>query len=75
PSPQSIYLGNDDLPVMEHEVQAWVRQEEGLPAVDAEALPTTGRRIANTRLRASGWQPVHRDYRSGYSAELVRPGL
>jgi nucleoside-diphosphate-sugar epimerase len=75
PSPQSLYLGNDDLPVMEHEVQAWVRQEEGLPAVDAETLPATGRRIANTRLRASGWQPVHRDYRSGYSAQLVRPGL
>lgn len=75
PSPHSLYLGNDDLPVMEHELQTWVRREEGLPAVDADAAPITGRRIANTRLRASGWQPVHPDYRSGYSAQLVRPGL
>lgn len=75
PLPQSLYLGNDDQPVLEHDVQAWVRREEGLPPVDADAAPTTGRRIANTRLRASGWQPVFPDYRSGYSAQLVRPGL
>lgn len=75
PRPQALYLGNDDEPALEHEVQAWVRQEEGLPPVDADAGPVTGRRIANTRLRASGWQPVHADFRSGYSALLVRPGL
>ena len=75
PSPRRIYLGNDDLPVFEHELQAWVRHEEGLPTVAAEALPISGRRVANTRLRASGWQPAHPDYRSGYSAQLVRPGL
>ena len=75
PSPNALYLGNDDLPVLEHELQAWVRAEEGLPAVDADASPISGRRIANTRLRASGWQPVFADYRSGYSAQLVRPGL
>ncbi len=75
PSPSRLYLGNDDLPVFEHEVQAWMRREEGLPAVASEASPITGRRIANTRLRASGWQPAYPDYRSGYSAQLVRPGL
>ena len=74
-SPRLLYLGNDDLPVFEHEVQAWVRREEGLPVVAAELSPITGRRVANTRLRASGWQPAHADYRSGYSAQLMRPGL
>lgn len=74
-TPRDVYLGNDDEPALEHDVQAWLRQEEGLPAINADAGPVTGRRIANTRLRASGWQPVHASFRSGYSALLMRPGL
>jgi len=75
PKPQAVYLGNDDEPALEHVVQAWLRNEESLPAVDPEAVPVSGRRIANTRLRSSGWQPAHHSFRSGYSALLVRPGL
>ena len=73
--PQTLYLGNDDEPALEHVVQSWLRGEEGLPAVAADCLPVSGRRIANTRLRASGWQPAHPSFRSGYSALLMRPGL
>lgn len=70
PVTKRLYLGNDDRPVLEHEVQAWVRDREGLlPAAPVDA-PVTGRRIANTRLRGSGWAPVHADFRSGYAAIL-----
>ena len=75
PKPPRRVLGNDDEPALEHVVQSWLRSEEGLPAVDPDALPISGRRIANTRLRATGWQPRHANFRDGYSAGLVRPGL
>jgi len=74
-SPRALYLGNDDLPALEHEVQDWMRAEEGLPAIAAVAAPTSGRRVANTRLRASGWRPRHEDWRSGYSSLVQRAGL
>jgi electron-transferring-flavoprotein dehydrogenase len=74
-SPQRLYLGNDDRPALEHEVQDWVRAQEGLPAVTASGGAVTGRRVANTRLRATGWIPAHPDFRSGYSSLLYAPGL
>lgn len=74
-APRALYLGNDDAPALEHEVQDWLRSEEGLPAVAAGEGPVSGRRVANTRLRASGWQPRHGDYRSGYSSLVQRAGL
>jgi electron-transferring-flavoprotein dehydrogenase len=75
PAPQRVYLGNDDRPALEHEVQDWVREQEGLPAVAASGEAVTGRRVANTRLRATGWIPAHPDFRSGYSSLLYAPGL
>ena len=66
PSPQRLYLGSDDAPTLEHQLQDWVRSMESLPAIAAGPGPETGRRIANTRLRGAGWQPVHPDFRSGY---------
>ncbi len=74
-SPQRLYLGNDNRPALEHEVQDWIREQEGLPAVPASPLAPSGRRIANTRLRGSGWAPAHADFRSGYSLLLRTTGL
>jgi electron-transferring-flavoprotein dehydrogenase len=74
-APRALYLGNDDAPALEHEVQDWIRAEEGLPAIPALDGAASGRRVANTRLRASGWQPQHRDFRSGYSSLVQRAGL
>ena len=71
PSPQRLYLGNDDLPALECEVQAWMREREGLAAVDPAAGPVRGRRVANTRLRASGWAPDYPDFRAGYASLLA----
>jgi electron-transferring-flavoprotein dehydrogenase len=75
PSPQGLYLGNDDRPALEYEVQRWIREQEGLPAQAAAEGAVSGRRVANTRLRASGWTPAHPDFRSGYSSLLYAPGL
>jgi electron-transferring-flavoprotein dehydrogenase len=74
-SPQGLYLGNDDRPALEYEVQRWVREQEGLSAVAAGEGGVSGRRVANTRLRGSGWTPAHPDFRSGYSSLLYAPGL
>ncbi len=70
--PLPLYLGSDDAPALEHEVLAWVREREGLPAVAPVAGPERGRRVRNLRLRASGWAPAFPDYRSGYG-ELLAP--
>jgi nucleoside-diphosphate-sugar epimerase len=64
-SPKRIYCGNDDCPALESEVLAWLRS----PEADISLLPplqTTGRRVRNDLLRASGWQPNYPNYRAGY---------
>lgn len=75
PSPQRLYLGSDDAPALECEVLAWLREDEGLPAIPLPAGVASGRRIANTRLRASGWQPRFPDFRSGYADPTPPRGL
>ena len=67
PGEQRLFLGTDDAPALEHEVQGWLRAREGLPAVAARDEAQTGRRVCNARLRASGWTPLHPDYRAGFT--------
>ncbi len=71
--PQALYLGSDNLPVLECELQDWLRRREGLPPVMPDGSRQSGRRVANSRLRATGWTPSYPDYRAGY-AELSGPG-
>lgn len=73
--PARVYLGNDDLPSLECDVQAWIRDREGLPAVATASEPESGRRVCNARLRASGFTPAHPDFRSGYGQLLSERGL
>lgn len=68
--PERLYLGSDDQPSLEHEVQDWLRSRERLPAIAAASGPETGRRVANARLRESGWLPMYAEYRSGYGSLL-----
>jgi len=65
PEPGRLYLGNDDRPVLEHELVAWLRHREGLspPAIVDE--PESGRRVSNGHLRVSGWTPRYPDFTSG----------
>lgn len=72
-APAPLYLGNDDLPALEYEVLAWVREREGLPAVPPPPGPDSGRRVSNALLRASGWAPAFADYRAGYGPLLLSP--
>lgn len=79
-APPALMLANDDLPALENEVLAWLRARQGLPPLAAaganpDAGPATGRRVANARLRATGWTPAFPDYRSGYSSLLAGPGV
>ena len=70
-APQRLYLGNDDLPALERDVQAWMREREGLAPADPVGGAVSGRRVANTRLRASGWAPAFPDFRAGYGDLLA----
>lgn len=74
-APAPLYLGNDDLPALDTEVLAWLRETAGqLPVAAPAEGPTQGRRVSNARLRASGWQPAFPDYRAGYGP-LLGPGV
>jgi electron-transferring-flavoprotein dehydrogenase len=66
-APQPVYLGNDDEPALEYQVQAWLRAREGLPPLAPPGGPESGRRVGNARLRASGWIPAYPDFRAGYA--------
>ena len=70
----STWLGSDDVPALECDVQAWVRSREGLPAVAPDPGNASGRRVANARLRGLGWVPAFPDFRAGYAA-LTGPGV
>lgn len=79
-APPALLLANDDLPALEQEVLAWLRDRQGLPPLaaagaDPGAGPATGRRVANARLRATGWAPAFPDYRAGYASLLSGPGV
>lgn len=69
--PASRYCLTDDLPTLECDVLAWIRQQLGLPAVAQPAGPERGRRISNRRLRDSGFRFRYPDFRSGY-ADLLQ---
>ena len=75
-APPPLLLGNDDLPALEQDVLAWLRAREGLPPLPPAAPGlATGRRVANARLRATGWAPAFPDYRAGYASLLSGPGV
>ncbi|MGL6290582.1 MAG: NAD-dependent epimerase/dehydratase family protein [Silanimonas sp.] len=63
-----IYCGNDDAPVLEHEVIDGLRARLDLPALGAAAGPVSGKRVSNARLRDTGWQPRYPSWRDGYSS-------
>lgn len=62
-----LYCGSDDTPALEHEVIDGLRARLGLPALGVASGPITGKRVANTRLRASGWVPRYPGWREGYA--------
>jgi electron-transferring-flavoprotein dehydrogenase len=75
PEPGRLYLGNDDRPVLEHEIVAWLRHQEGLPPLPVADQPECGRRVSNAHLRISGWAPRFPDFTSGYGPLLAAAGV
>ena len=67
-----LYLGSDDAPTPRHEVYAWLAHHLGaeLRVRPSDGDTGQGKRIDNSRLRASGYTLQFPDYRSGY-AELL----
>lgn len=70
-APAALYLASDDLPALDTEVLAWLREQAGQrPVAITDDGPERGKRIRNARLRASGWAPRYPDFRAGYGPLL-----
>lgn len=73
-SPSSLYCVTDNCPVLESEVLAWLRDPNAKISIENN-LESTGRRVRNDALRASGWQPEYSSYRDGYRQLLNIAGV
>ena len=66
-SPEALYVGTDDEPSLLGDVAAHVAAQLGVPAPEpADPARGHGKRLSNSRRRASGWRPVYPTYREGY---------
>ncbi|MGH8052028.1 MAG: NAD-dependent epimerase/dehydratase family protein [Arenimonas sp.] len=75
PSPERIYCVNDDDPALESEVLACLRSPAAGIELSSMPVQTSGRRVRNHLLRASGWQLKYPDYRKGYRQLLDAAGV
>lgn len=75
-APEPLYVGTDDEPCSAGEVRDFVADTLGIerPAPTGVVEPV-GRRMINTRLRASGMDLRYPSYREGYLAQLALDGL
>lgn len=63
----------DDAPVPIQETEAWFCEKLSLayaPAAGESEAPPQGKRIANARLKSTGFELAYADYRAGYEAYL-----
>ena len=72
---EQVYIGVDDKPAPQFEVESWLARAVGVeakPGSDSPAghVPASHKRCRNKALRASGYQLLYPDYRSGYSAVI-----
>ena len=72
-----IFNVSDNRPATQREVYGWIAAHFGgdLPA-EGPANPhrkrgVTNKRVSNNKLRASGWEPLHGDFRDALSAGAV----
>ena len=73
-SPNKLYCVNDDCPAVESEVLAWLR-DQSTKIATLNDFESTGRRVRNDSLRATGWQPKYASYRDGYRQLLNIAGV
>ena len=71
---EPVYIGVDDQPAMQQEVEHWLARELGLEVGAEVILPgehdAVGKRCRNLLMRASGYRLRYPDFRSGYGALL-----
>jgi nucleoside-diphosphate-sugar epimerase len=73
--PGQIYNAADDTPVAQRDYYAWCAEflDRPLPPcgpVDAgRKRGLTSKRVSNTKLRATGWQPTYPSFREGLAAD------
>jgi nucleoside-diphosphate-sugar epimerase len=78
---RSLYIGVDDDPAPQYEVQCWLAERLGIPDHDkkgqaqrsesASRSVSGNKRCRNLALHQSGYQLKYPDYRSGYTALLA----
>ena len=72
---EPVYTAVDDLPAAQYEVESWLARQMGVGPVTgraepAVAAPRSHKRCSNRLLRASGYDLLYPDYRSGYTQVL-----
>ena len=68
---KDLYLVTDNRPSQLAEVYEHLATSLGVPLLATEddaPQPATDRRLSNTLLRSTGWEPTFPDYREGYRA-------
>lgn len=69
---EPVYIGVDDRPALQYEVESWLARELGLALEEVQVAPhsASGKRCDNGLLHASGYRLRYPDYRAGYRAVL-----
>jgi nucleoside-diphosphate-sugar epimerase len=74
---ERIYLGVDDAPVSQFEVESWLARRLGIianpepqPGVEPRNRRAANKRCSNRRLHASGYQLQYPDFQRGYESLL-----
>lgn len=67
-----VYIGVDDCPAPQHEVDSWLAARLGVSAGDQPpgGAVASHKRCSNRRLHTSGYRLLYPDYRRGYAAAL-----
>ncbi len=69
-NPQSLYIGTDDCPMPTAQLYDALAKLMGAPPPDRRLQESSGKRLSNARLRASGWTPAWPNALEGYAAQL-----
>jgi len=66
------YIVTDNQPTPQHEVLRWLAGHSGVDVSNIHTPPPVGgKRLANQRLRETGFQLTYPDYQAGYTALLL----
>ncbi|MEH6593258.1 MAG: hypothetical protein V7746_23515 [Halioglobus sp.] len=66
-----LYLGVDNEPAPQYEVQRWLANEMGVNALPVEQAPRGHKRCSNRLITASGYRFLYPSYREGYRAVMA----